>query len=443
MKTVACRMDLGVTRIAGYILYDPNSHEFHETTPRDVENLVKRGQLNGLAFNEQGALIPDVANWNMGNLKIKSAVGRYRDYNTEQPKGDTVYSVVRAIKVTDDEVIQASAGTEGTGGSGVEAAAGGVGTEPVGGVNLEVEPIYLYEVINNRCGRQFYTKGQILALAQFAWVGGIKVDLDTNTIQLCKGVQEETLVSIHNQDAYELGTKVVTKDTLMSELFNGDHQSEPHNNDMSSIFNSMEGFGSQGVEAGPAEQDVTEGQGDQAGTAGMEPQGSFPEGAEGVTDGAANDSIIPSNPAVADLAGASDTPIPADTPIPESGTLPPDSETSLTTEGEQQEGQGEVGGETLEGEASVEGVEPPVAVEGEASIEAAGEGKQPETSVEEAVEGEQTEGEVKQGEAVPPQAEGMDGVEGLPEGALPQTEGEQPDTSNKSSKSSKRSRKKH
>ena len=181
MKTVAARMDLGMTRIAGYILFDPKSLEFHETTPREVERLVRQGQVNGLKFNPEGELIPDLEGWNLGNVKIKSAVGNYRNWNTSDPRGDTCYSVVRAIDIQD------------------------VGR--------------IYETINNRCGRVFYTGKQLAALSSMFWVGGITVD-DNDNINLCPGVQVEDWSS---RGVYELGDKVLSKEQLqeqtMAELF--------------------------------------------------------------------------------------------------------------------------------------------------------------------------------------------------------------------------------
>lgn len=184
MKTVACRIDLGFTRIAGYTLFDQDTFEFQETTPRDVTNLIKSKQLNGLVFDGTGKVVPDIEGWNMGNIKIKSGVGNYRNFNTESPKGDTVYSVVRAIDID------------------------GVGR--------------IYEVINNRCARVFYFAKQLVALAQFSWVGGIKVNEETDEIELCSGVKVEDQ---SDRDVFELGDKVFTKKTLqdvfMQEMFSG------------------------------------------------------------------------------------------------------------------------------------------------------------------------------------------------------------------------------
>ncbi len=151
MKTIVCRLDLGVTRIAGYTLFDSETKEFQETTSRETEKLVRAGCVNGLVFDKNGLLVPDVEGWNLPNMKIKSGVGRYRDYDTEKSRGDTVYSVVE------------------------------VHTSPEGKV---------YDVINNRCARVQYNEKQIRSLAEFAWVGGIRIGED-GEITVCRGVVEE------------------------------------------------------------------------------------------------------------------------------------------------------------------------------------------------------------------------------------------------------------
>ncbi len=151
MKTIVCRLDLGVTRIAGYTLFDSETKEFQETTTRETEKLVKAGCVNGLVFDKNGLLVPDVEGWNLPNMKIKSSVGRYRDYDNEKSRGDTIYSVVGVNSTTEGKI---------------------------------------YEVINNRCARVQYTEKQVRSLAEFAWVGGIRIG-DDGEIAVCRGVVEE------------------------------------------------------------------------------------------------------------------------------------------------------------------------------------------------------------------------------------------------------------
>ena len=176
MKTAVCRIDLGYTRIAGYVLYDSKSLEFEETTPREVEKLVRKNQVNGLTFNADGDIVPDIMDWNLGNMKIRSGVGNYRNFNTDDPRGDTIYSVTKAFEVD------------------------GIGQ--------------IYEVVNNRCARKLYTKKQLIALCQMAWVGGVLIT-DDDEVALCEGVIVEDK---NNMVAFELGDKVYTKEQLIGAI---------------------------------------------------------------------------------------------------------------------------------------------------------------------------------------------------------------------------------
>ena len=77
MKTVTCQLNLGKTRVAGYVLYDHRSMAFEETTPRDVKHLIKEKQLNGLKLDENEEIVLDGDGFNQQNIIIKSGVGNY------------------------------------------------------------------------------------------------------------------------------------------------------------------------------------------------------------------------------------------------------------------------------------------------------------------------------------------------------------------------------
>jgi len=164
-KTVVARLDLGFTRVAGYLLFDPVSKEFQETTPKVVEKMVAARAVNGLIIEADGELVPDKNGWNIGNIKIRSGVGNYRDLNTVDPKGDTVYHVVRALKLDDTQTI--------------------------------------YEVVNNKCARVFYSENQLRALAQFSWIGGVRIT--DEVVELCDGVIRD---SVKDKNFIELGNSV-------------------------------------------------------------------------------------------------------------------------------------------------------------------------------------------------------------------------------------------
>ena len=125
MKTVICRLDLGYTRVAGYTLYDDVTEEFHETTPREVKELIRKNQVNGLKLVD-GGIVLDEEGFNQRNLMIKSAVGKYR------PLYDTDSLVTRMYAVLD--VVD-------NGGE------------------------LMYEVITNYCGRKLMTEEFVRTLS--------------------------------------------------------------------------------------------------------------------------------------------------------------------------------------------------------------------------------------------------------------------------------------
>lgn len=132
MKTVICRLDLGYTRIAGYTLYDDLTEEFHETTPREVKELIKKEQVNGLKLvNDE--IVLDTEGFNQRNLMIKSAVGKYRPLHETDSLVTRMYAV---LDVVDN------------------------------GEELK------YEVITNYCGRKLMTEEFVRTLNSIGYVAG-------------------------------------------------------------------------------------------------------------------------------------------------------------------------------------------------------------------------------------------------------------------------------
>lgn len=132
MKTVICRLDLGYTRIAGYTLYDDVTEEFHETTPREVKEFIKKNEVNGLKLvNDE--IILDVEGFNQRNLMIKTAVGKYR------PLFDADSLVTRMYAILD--------------------------VVDCGGE-------FKYEVITNYCGRKLMTEEFVRTLSKMGYVAG-------------------------------------------------------------------------------------------------------------------------------------------------------------------------------------------------------------------------------------------------------------------------------
>ena len=157
MKTVICRLDLGYTRIAGYTLYDDLTEEFHETTPRDVKELIRKNQVNGLKLFENEIVI-DTEGFNQRNLMIKSAVGKYRPLNATDSLVTRMYAVLDVVDC---------------------------------GGELK------YEVITNYCGRKLMTEEFIRTLNKMGYVAGAIIT-DEKIKLLNKKFQNK-----YNEEKYE------------------------------------------------------------------------------------------------------------------------------------------------------------------------------------------------------------------------------------------------
>lgn len=149
MKTVICRLDLGLTRIAGYTIYNEVTREFEETTPKEVKHLIKNKEVNGLGLNGD-EIILDAETFNMNNLMIKSGVGKFRALHDTNKIVNCMYAVVRVI---------------------------------------ELDKGRLFEIISSKYGRIKVTSERLRILIETAHVAGVKIV--NNKIQICKGVTLE------------------------------------------------------------------------------------------------------------------------------------------------------------------------------------------------------------------------------------------------------------
>lgn len=147
MKFVVCRIDLGITRIAGYTVYDETSKEFQEKTPKEVISLIKKNDLTGLKlFN--GKIEIDKEEFRMSNIMIKSGIGKFRKLYESDKLINCMYILVKVI-YTDDNVV--------------------------------------YEVVNNRCSRTKVSHEKLKMLMEMGEVAGAEL-LSNSKIKLCKGV---------------------------------------------------------------------------------------------------------------------------------------------------------------------------------------------------------------------------------------------------------------
>lgn len=151
MKTVIARLDLGVTRVAGFCFYNDSTGEFEEKTPKQVKDLIKKHEVNGLILkNDQIELDKD--GFNTTNIMIKTGVGKFRPLYETDSIVNCMYAVVRVI-LYDDKTV--------------------------------------YEVINNRCARKKFSKEKLKLLIELGNVAG--VILVDNNITVCNGVIIEDL----------------------------------------------------------------------------------------------------------------------------------------------------------------------------------------------------------------------------------------------------------
>ena len=143
MKTVICRLDLGYTRIAGYLLYDSLTQEFQETTPKDTKELVKKGEVNGLVLlNNEIEL--DEKGFKQKNLMIRTGVGKYRPLKDTDSLINRMYAVVDVVDC---------------------------------GGELK------YEIITNYCGRKLVTEDFVKNIFHMGYIAG--VDVIDDSIKLC------------------------------------------------------------------------------------------------------------------------------------------------------------------------------------------------------------------------------------------------------------------
>ena len=159
-KYPVCRLDLGFTRVAGFCLYCEQSREFQETTPKDVKDLIKQGQVNGLKL-VNGEIELDTEGFNLNNLMVKSAVGKFRPLYSTDSMINCMYTVVRVI---------------------------------------ETDKGRLYETISNKCARVKISEEKLKILMQIGYVAGVKM-VDGEII-ICNGVtiQDKRTQTEHMED---------------------------------------------------------------------------------------------------------------------------------------------------------------------------------------------------------------------------------------------------
>ena len=180
MKTIICILRLGQTRICGYVLYEEANHEFQETTPMVTKELIIKGQVNGLKI-VNGNIELDEEGFNIRNLMIKSAVGKYRSlYPTAGMMMSSMYAVVRVIEMNNEK---------------------------------------LYELISNKCAKFKFNYEQLKGLIEIGgYVAGVR--MINEEIVVCKGV-----TFIDNRSEVEhLDNRCSTEDSVVKSCIDIDKQ---------------------------------------------------------------------------------------------------------------------------------------------------------------------------------------------------------------------------
>lgn len=201
MKFPICILSLGYTRIAGVTLYDTKTRDFTETTPRNAKELISMGMVKGLQWNGE-EFVPD-KRFNMQNILIKTAVGKYRPMYNDLP-GLPVYSRYVLVRV------------------------------------LETNKGRLFELVNNKCQRVKLTEKQLRELYAIDAVAGVFIgEVDENyvytpigyggcaegEITICEGVVVENRVYPEHIDFGEVPLRLENSDQYIGKV-NDDKKEE-------------------------------------------------------------------------------------------------------------------------------------------------------------------------------------------------------------------------
>lgn len=76
-KTAVCKLMLGRTRDAGWLVYDSSTYAFNELTNGEVRRLILDEGINGLEISSRGEIVLDRRFYLTRNMMARSGVGRY------------------------------------------------------------------------------------------------------------------------------------------------------------------------------------------------------------------------------------------------------------------------------------------------------------------------------------------------------------------------------
>ena len=151
-KTAVCKLMLGRTRDAGWLVYDSSTYAFNELTNSEVRRLILDEGINGLEISSRGEVVLDRRFYLTRNMMARSGVGRYHLMLEDDtlPDTDEIFFLTTVI------------------------------TFPAGTI---------YEVVNNKCARLPFKVETVKRLYAEGLLNGA-TDVDGEIIP-CEGVEVE------------------------------------------------------------------------------------------------------------------------------------------------------------------------------------------------------------------------------------------------------------
>ena len=151
-KTAVCKLMLGRTRDAGWLVYDSSTYAFNELTNSEVRRLILDEGINGLEISSRGEVVLDRRFYLTRNMMARSGVGRYHlMVEDDTLDTDEIFLLTKVIRFPD-------------------------------GNNI-------YEVVNNKCARLPFKVETVKRLYAEGLLNGA-TEIDGEIIP-CEGVEVE------------------------------------------------------------------------------------------------------------------------------------------------------------------------------------------------------------------------------------------------------------
>ena len=152
-KTAVCKLMLGRTRDAGWLVYDGSTYAFNELTNSEVRRLILDEGINGLEISSRGEIVLDRRFYLTRNMMARSGVGRYHVMvENDTLDTDEIFFLTKVMKF------------------------------PAGNI---------YEVVNNKCARLPFKVETVKRLYAEGLLNGA-TEIDGEIIP-CEGVEVEDM----------------------------------------------------------------------------------------------------------------------------------------------------------------------------------------------------------------------------------------------------------